>query len=163
MSDLLDAQMAHNEWATEQLLDACAALGDDQWHAKFEIGIGSLHDSFVHLIGAMWVWTDTLGQRTPRPWIDEAPRRSIEELRAMHRTAAADLASVARLGPMDQTLTRERQGKVTSYQRQVILGHVLTHAMHHRAQMLNMLRRLGVNPLPQSSMVEWSRAGCPAR
>jgi uncharacterized damage-inducible protein DinB len=163
MSDLLDAQMAHNEWATERLLDACSGLSREQFDCTFEIGIGSLHDSFVHIVGAMWVWTDTLGQRTPRPWIDEAPRRTVEELRAMHRAAAADLASVARLGPMEQELTRERQGQVNRYQRQVILGHVLTHAMHHRAQMINMLRRLGVSPLPQSSMVEWSRAGCPAR
>jgi uncharacterized damage-inducible protein DinB len=33
---------------------------------------------------------------------------------------------------------------------------VTTHAMHHRAQCLNMLRHLGVTPLPPSSVAEWT-------
>jgi uncharacterized damage-inducible protein DinB len=34
---------------------------------------------------------------------------------------------------------------------------VATHGVHHRAQCLNMLRHLGVKPLPLSSVAEWSR------
>lgn len=163
MHDPTDIQLTHNEWATERLLDACERLTPDQFHQAFDIGIGTLHATIVHMIGAMWVWTDTLGRRTPRPWIDEAPRRSVAELRELHRAAAADLASAARAGPMDEPLTRERLGQTYTYARAVIIAHVSTHGMHHRAQCLNMLRRLGVSPLPPSSVVEWSRAGCPAR
>ncbi|RMH26245.1 MAG: hypothetical protein D6693_07555 [Planctomycetota bacterium] len=36
-----------------------------------------------------------------------------------------------------------------------MVTHVCTHGMHHRAQCLNMLRRLGVETLPPSSVVEW--------
>ena len=39
--------------------------------------------------------------------------------------------------------------------RSAALLHVLTHGMHHRAQCLNMLRQLGVSPLPLSAVVEW--------
>jgi uncharacterized damage-inducible protein DinB len=35
----------------------------------------------------------------------------------------------------------------------------MTHGMHHRAQCLNMLRRLGVQPLPPSSVAEWTWLG----
>jgi uncharacterized damage-inducible protein DinB len=31
--------------------------------------------------------------------------------------------------------------------------------MHHRAQCLNMLRHLGVTPLPASSVTEWTWMG----
>ncbi len=62
---------------------------------------------------------------------------------------------------MGETFERTRQGVTTVYTRATILCHVHTHSMHHRAQCLNMLRHLGVNPLPQSSVVEWSRAGAP--
>jgi uncharacterized damage-inducible protein DinB len=31
--------------------------------------------------------------------------------------------------------------------------------MHHRAQCLNMLRKLGVTPLPKSSVAEWTLEG----
>ena len=39
-----------------------------------------------------------------------------------------------------------------------VITHIATHGTHHRAQCLNMLRRLGVHPLPQSSVAEWTRA-----
>jgi uncharacterized damage-inducible protein DinB len=35
--------------------------------------------------------------------------------------------------------------------------------MHHRAQCLNMLRHLGVTPLPPSSVTEWDLMGNSAR
>ncbi|MFZ4575743.1 MAG: DinB family protein [Phycisphaerales bacterium] len=153
--------LAHDRWATLNVLDACAALSDEQLQRRFEIGCGSLHDNVVHMIGAMRVWADVLGRRAPRPWIDEAPRRSVAELISMVKEAADDLAACARMGPMDEVLKRERQGVVHEYTRATVVTHVTTHGMHHRAQCINMLRHLGVKQLPQSSVVEWSRAGCP--
>ena len=40
-----------------------------------------------------------------------------------------------------------------------MITHIATHGMHHRAQCLNMLKHLGVNPLPKSSVAEWTLAG----
>ncbi|GJQ29538.1 MAG: hypothetical protein HBSAPP03_14220 [Phycisphaerae bacterium] len=156
-----DILLAHDRWATGQVLDACARLSVAQLHTRFEIGLGSLHDTLVHVIGAMRLWADVLGLRPPRPWIEQASRRSAAELRVLYDEAAADLAAVAFAGPMDQPLQRERQGVVSTYTRGAVLTHVTTHGMHHRAQCLNMLRHLGVSPLPPSSVVEWSRAGGP--
>jgi uncharacterized damage-inducible protein DinB len=44
-----------------------------------------------------------------------------------------------------------------------VITHVATHGMHHRAQCLNMLRQLGVTPLPKSSVVEWMVTADPNR
>ena len=49
-----------------------------------------------------------------------------------------------------------RDGRTADFTRGAILTHVTTHAMHHRAQCLNMLRHLGVTPLPPSSVTEWT-------
>jgi uncharacterized damage-inducible protein DinB len=35
--------------------------------------------------------------------------------------------------------------------------------MHHRAQCINMLRQLGVTPLPNSSVADWMRSADPKR
>jgi len=48
-------------------------------------------------------------------------------------------------------------GKQYAFTRGAILAHVTTHGMHHRAQCLNMLRHIGVSPLPLSSVLEWMR------
>ena len=159
--DPIHILLAHDHWATQSLLTACEGLSHDHLNQRFEIGCGSIHDNVVHMIGAMQIWSDTLAQRTPRPWIDEKPRRTVSELKSMVTQAAADLQACALTGPLDQLLTRERLGQVYTYSRATIITHVTTHGMHHRAQCLNMLRHLGISPLPQSSVVEWSRAGCP--
>jgi putative acetyltransferase len=42
------------------------------------------------------------------------------------------------------------------------IAHVVTHSMHHRAQLLQMLRRLGVNALPEGDVLSWEQhRGCP--
>jgi uncharacterized damage-inducible protein DinB len=150
---------AHDRWATRQLLDACEKLSSEQLHRTFEMGIGSLHDTLIHDAAAVRVWAETLLRAPATPWPSNDPR-PVSELRAMAESAF-DLLVKAAAGPMGEVFERTRQGVTTSYTRATILCHVHTHGMHHRAQCLNMLRHLGVSPLPQSSVVEWSRAGAP--
>jgi uncharacterized damage-inducible protein DinB len=164
-ADPIAVLLAHDRWASHRMLDACAPLTEEQLHRRFEIGCGSLHNNAAHIVMAMRVWTDTLGMRTPRPRLDETERRTVAELRSLLDEAATDLAACAVMGPPDQMLTRERNGQVYTFTRTVIIVHVTTHGMHHRAQSINMLRQLGVGgaSLPQSSTADWSRAGCPER
>jgi uncharacterized damage-inducible protein DinB len=54
---------------------------------------------------------------------------------------------------------RVRDGRTIELTRGAVLAQVVTHGMHHRAQCLNMLRQLGVTPLPASSVVEWAVMG----
>ncbi len=35
------------------------------------------------------------------------------------------------------------------------ITHILTHSMHHRAQVLYMLRRVGVVDLPEGDVLSW--------
>ena len=152
--DPMDILLAHNAWANQQMLNACAKLTEEQFHRRFEMGPGSLHDTVTHVIGAMRRWGDVLAVRADRPRI-EGTRRSVSELMAMHEEAAADLAETAKKYPQDQIITATRGTRTISGPRSAILAHVATHGMHHRAQCLNMLRHVGVSPLPPSSILEW--------
>jgi uncharacterized damage-inducible protein DinB len=51
--------------------------------------------------------------------------------------------------------TSEQGGNSYSFCRGGVITNVTTHGLHHHAQCLNMLRQLGVDPLPHSSVVEW--------
>jgi uncharacterized damage-inducible protein DinB len=156
-SDPLDILLQHDLWATEQILDACAKRSDEQFHQRFEIGRGSLHDTLTHMLAAMRTWTETLQGKEPGPRIDaDGKRRSSAELRSILESWARDFASEARRRPLDEIVTRVREGKMYEYTRGVVVMQVTTHGMHHRAQCLNMLRHLGVKPLPPSSVAEWS-------
>ena len=41
-SDPIEILLAHNQWATRQILEACAKLTPQQFHQRFEMGPGSL-------------------------------------------------------------------------------------------------------------------------
>lgn len=157
-SNPLAVLFTHDRWATHQLLAAMEKLPEESLHRTFPIGLGSLHDTIVHNVGAIQVWTDTIAKRTPRPWISDE-KRSVAELRRIFDLAMDDLIAVAHEGPMDEAFTRTNKAGVTfNLSRVEILTHVATHGVHHRAQALNMLRQLGVSPLPQSSVTQCSIA-----
>jgi len=159
-SDPLEILLAHDKWATRQILETCAKLTKEQFHQRFEIGPGSLHNAITHMLAAMRTWTQTLAGAEPGPRLDQDGReRSPAELLSLLEQFANDFTAEAHRLPLDGMVTRVREGKSFQFTRAVVLTHTTTHGMHHRAQCLNMLRQLGVKPLPPSSVVEWSRSG----
>jgi len=156
-SDPLTILLAHNEWATRQILEACAKLSDEQFHQRFDIGPGSLHNTTTHILGAMRTWTRTLATQDPGTRLDQdGQRRTPQDLLALLETCSAEFAAEAHRLPLDGLASRTRDGKTFQFTRGSILMQVVTHAMHHRAECLNMLRQLGVSPLPPSSVTEWT-------
>jgi uncharacterized damage-inducible protein DinB len=160
LHDPTDILLAHDRWATHNLLNACAPLTHDQFHTRFDIGLASLHDTARHILGAARGWTDMLNGdmrpgRTPRPRLETEGEKTVEQLIALHAGVADEFEAAARAGSPEDPITGERAGKSYTFPRAAILTHVTTHAMHHRAQCLNMLRRLGVEKLPPVSVMEW--------
>ncbi len=165
--DTLDILLAHDAWATRQVLDACEGLAGEAWNRRFDIGPGSLHDTLTHVVAAMFRWADRIDgpPRPMRPSIEDGSARTPADLRALLSRAAADLAAAAAnargrgLGTeVDVTLG----GTPYRFTLGAMLTHVTTHGMHHRAQCLNMLRRLGVpgvsDRLPDLDVLEWQLA-----
>ncbi len=155
-SDPLTILLKHDHWATNQILDACAKLAPEQFHKRFDMGPGSLHDTLTHMLAAQRAWADMLHHREMRPRL-EGTQQTVESLKPMFDESTADLTAAAR--SLDQTITRERGGKTYTFTRGAVLTHITTHGMHHRAQCLNMLRHVGVSPLPHSSVAEWTWLG----
>lgn len=166
--DPLDIMLAHNAWATREVLRACQRLADEAWHRRFEVGPGSLHDTLTHVVGAMLRWADRIdGPPTKvRPSIEDGTLRSPAELLSLLDTAEARLAASAGLArarglatEMDVTLG----GQAYRFTLGAMLVHVATHGMHHRAQCLNMLRHLGLpgvsDRLPDIDALDWQLAG----
>ncbi len=101
----------------------------------------------------------------------EVRERTVEELSTLLAEAEPDLLGAAHQyrGTLESTVSLEWPGengeiKVYTFTRAAILVHVTTHGFHHRAQCLNMLRRLGA-PVPgvavgspEPSAVDWQAA-----
>jgi len=158
-SDPTEILLAFDLWATREILDACSELTPAQLDQKFEIGPGSLRATLTHIIGAMRRWTDQLAGRELRDRIElDGQVRGPAELTSLLEEAAADFAAAVRAHPPSGIVSRTLHGKEYSFTRGAVFTHVMTHGVHHRAQCLNMLRHLGVAPLPPSSVTEWTFA-----
>lgn len=155
-TDPLAVMFAHDRWATNLLLDAAARLSDEPFHRRFDIGLGSLHHTLTHIIGVTRGWTAVLAADDGPSWLDPTTPRSVTTLRELHEAASDAFEREARSKPMDGTVTVVRAGAQRVFSRTVVTTHVLTHSMHHRAQALNILRQLGVDPLPMSAITQWS-------
>jgi len=163
-SEPLSIALEHNSWATREVLRACAALNDSQWHRRFEMGPGSLHDTLTHIVGAMFRWADRIDgpPRAVRPSIEDGSRRTPAELMTLLDSAAADLAGSAERAcsrGLETALDMTLGGQSYRFTLGAMLVHVTTHGMHHRAQCLNMLRQLAVpgvsDRLPEIDVLEW--------
>ncbi len=158
MTDPVRISLAHDAWATGGLLKACEGISTEDFHRRFEMGVGSLHDTVLHILGAMRTWEDTLRGTAPLRERLEGKVRTIGELWGLHGEVTGAFAGAALERPLEEEVRRERGRKVWVFTRAVVVMHVVSHGMHHRAQGLNMLRQVGVRELPRSSVVEWSWA-----
>ncbi|MDR7419797.1 MAG: DinB family protein [Armatimonadota bacterium] len=150
----------HNLWATRVLLDRCRLLTAEQFMQRHDIGPGSLHDTLRHIVGAMFRWADRLAGRTVRDSIERNPRpQTPDELLTLLDRAARELEEVVtridRESRHDEKMRTEFPGE--PFTRGTAVVHVVTHGVHHRAQALNMLRRLGVADLPELDAISWER------
>ncbi|MEE2895459.1 MAG: DinB family protein [Planctomycetota bacterium] len=149
------------DWANHRMFDACAGLTDEQLDHEFEMGLGTVRKTLMHDIGAMIGWTSVLEGREPEFSPDfggDAP--SVDRLREMHDQAMARFRAAGSEGYGD-VLAPAREGTTYRFSRGGIVVHVTTHSMHHRAQCLNMLRHLGVEEQPPSSVFQWMLAHPP--
>ncbi len=156
--DLLDRLLGHDAWTTRQLLLRSEGLTDGQLDRDFDIGLRTVRKTFLHILRNMEVWSDLMAGVPVRA---EEGDRSVAGMIARLDRAAADLAPVARavarrggwdekfVDPLDRPPTEKTFGGA--------IAHVLTHSMHHRAQALHMLRRLGVAGLPEGDVLSWEQ------
>jgi uncharacterized damage-inducible protein DinB len=152
---------AYGDWATGRMMAAAASLSGEQLDRPFEIGMGTLRATLRHIRDAeqWWLvnWT-----RGPEPFPAAQDRPAVEAIRAQFEETAARrnefLSSLSGVGALSRTITaRPRADMSLLFPLGVTMLQVCVHGTHHRAQALNMLRRLG-GPTPGLDYIGFARA-----
>jgi uncharacterized damage-inducible protein DinB len=158
---ILDRLLGHDAWTTRQLLLRCRELTDEQMDRPFAIGDRSLRQTFEHLIACMESHTDLLlERRTPEHAFSVRALRDDESLDGMLKRLAtiaqefgAFAVAVDHDGRADDLCTDEERDK--QWPLGSLIAHVLTHSMHHRAQILFILEELGVTDVIEGDALGW--------
>jgi len=151
----------YGDWATQQIFAAAAQLGDMQLDQPFEMGLGTLRKTLLHIRDAEQWWFDNW-TRGPESGFPNSPATTAlaaaQELFAetakrrrehMARLHDEDLQQVVSARPGGATVLACRMGES--------MLQLCCHGTHHRAQASNMLRQLGVTP-SALDVVVWLRA-----
>ena len=161
--DILDRLLGHDAWTTRELLVRCRGLAQGDLDREFDLGHRSLRGTFLHVVRNMEVWTDLIAGRPVRP--DEgggAGGRSVDGLLRRLDAVAPDLAAVAtglaRDGRLDELWLDRLDDPPTRKSYGGAIAHLLTHSMHHRAQLLCLMRLSGLGGLPEGDVLSWEAA-----
>lgn len=153
-------------WANRCVWDTAADVNDEQLDRSFELGEGSLRKTLAHIYGAERAWHE----RCAGPEAEALPRgretHSLAEIREatgrISRVRDDWLASFSN-ADLDREIAYDKDGHTYAHPLSDVLLHVCNHGMHHRAQALNMLRRMGKKvPVIDLLIMRMKEAGRPA-
>lgn len=155
MMDFLDRLLGHDEWTTRQLLGICERLSDEQLDREFDIGHRTLRGTLDHVIHNVEVWSALMaGEEFAR-----ATDRRVSGMISRLETGYARLRRVARdiadKNAWNETWIDRLDNPPREKSYGTSIAHIITHSMHHRAQMLYMLRLSGVRELPEGDVFSW--------
>jgi uncharacterized damage-inducible protein DinB len=158
--DLLDRLLEHDAWTTRRVLKLAAKLTVEQLDQEFDLGHRTVRETAQHMIGNIEVWTDLMAGRPIRQ--PPAAAGSIHELQRRFEAAYRDFARLARelrdrhqldemyVDVLDQPPQQKSYGGT--------ILHVITHDHMHRAEILHMLERLGIQGLIEGDVLSWEAA-----
>lgn len=158
----LNELFAHNYWARDRQLQACAALTDEQFLRPLESSFPSVRDTLVHLLAVEWLWLERWRGRSPRallppeefPTLAAVSERWLAVEQEMKRYLVA-LPEEALEQHMTCTSTR---GNTWTHALWRMMVHLLEHQTYHRGQVTALLRQLGVEP-PKVDFLDAQDAG----
>lgn len=141
---MLEAYDDYHAWAMGRLLRLCNGLTDQQLDAPREIGMGSLRATLFHILAAEQFWMKRWkGQPTGAFPLDPAGM----SLSALESGFAASAEDRRRFMELEAKTDYARKVRYThangvTYEQKIgdLLLHVCNHAVHHRAQALNILK-----------------------
>lgn len=149
------------DWARNVALDACARLTDEQLDRSFEMGIGSIRTAFSHTEDAERWWLKNWRGESPGAFPKPNKTDTIATIRSRFDETATGRNAFVALLKSDADLLRSVEAKPAPdrtivFPIGVTMLQLCTHGTHHRAQIFNMLKRVGAT-VPGSDLILMTR------
>lgn len=158
--DMLDRLLRHDAWTTRRLMELSMPLSDLQLDQQFPMGLGTLRRTFAHIVFNAEVWTELIAgadrissappATSPMTLLIERFDRASDMLYAVSR-------SLTDAGRLDETFVDHLADPPRRKSNGAGILHIATHGMHHRAQILYMLRQLQIADVPEGDALSWEK------
>jgi len=161
MKELLAQLAAYNLWADQRILDTINSLDEEKQHRTLASSFKSLYDTTFHIWNSSSVWWQRmkLQERIIAP--SESFKGNMQEL-SQHLLQQDQLwldwvnnATDAAIEHVFQYYNSKKEYfKQPVFQ---VMAHVFNHNTYHRGQLVTMLRQLGVEKIPDTDLIIFTR------
>jgi uncharacterized damage-inducible protein DinB len=161
MKEILEQYSSYNLWANQKLAELIQSLPEEVVTQSFLSSFPTIHSTLMHMWDAESIWWQRmkLQEVVIRPSDSFKGTTTDVSTSLLHQNKLWETwvknASIAALDHvfMYQTFSKE-QFKQPIFQ---MLLHVFNHGSYHRGQLVNMLRQAGIDKIPQTDFIVWSR------
>jgi uncharacterized damage-inducible protein DinB len=161
MKELLQQFSAYNVWANRLLIEVIDKLPAEKQTKTVESSFNSLQKTVVHMWDAESIWWQRLklSERIVRPsdsfngTFNEAAAGFLQQNKIWNEWVMNAQEHMLQHAFIYQNSKRE-QFKQPVYQ---MLLHMFNHNTYHRGQLVTILRQVGVEKVPATDFIVWSR------
>jgi uncharacterized damage-inducible protein DinB len=161
MKELLSQSAAYNAWANLKLLEVINSLPEEKQKAEVPSSFSSLYKTVLHMWDAESAWWQRMKMHERIIIPSENFKGSMKDVsngllaQSNQWKDWIDNASEMALEHVFQYYNTKREMfKQPVFQ---VILHVFNHDNYHRGQLVNMFRQLGVEKIPQTDFIVWSR------
>jgi len=161
MKELLLQYANYSVWANTAIFNLIASLPETTQKAEVRSSFPSLYGTVLHMLDAESIWWQRLKlqERILRPSDDfTGDFNGLSKILLQQGRAWSEWISAASL-PQIEHQFKYQNSKRESFKQPVyeMLLHLFNHNSYHRGQLVTMLRQLGIEKIPSTDFIEWSR------
>ena len=161
MKQLLQQYAAYNIWANKRILETAKLLGEEQINKEIVSSFPSVYKTVLHLLEVENVWWERLKlveHTTLSGWFtgnfDELSKKLLELSQQWHswiqQTNEVNISHV-----FAYQNSKKEHFKQPVYE---MLLHLFNHQTFHRGQLVTMFRQLGLDKIPSTDFIVYSRS-----
>jgi uncharacterized damage-inducible protein DinB len=161
MKELLQQYAAYTIWANEKMMAVIAALGEDRLHQPVESSFKSIYHTLLHMWDAESIWWQRMKlaeQITVPSTSFTGPLAELWQKLLQQSQLWKEWVDNATEAALQHEFiyqnTKKEQFKQPVWQ---MLLHIANHGTYHRGQLVTLLRQLGVQQLPATDFIVFSR------
>lgn len=161
MKELFVQYATYNTWANTQLLATINSLPEEQQQAEIKSSFSSLYKTVSHLLDAESIWWQRIKLQEKISVPSESFTGDMKELTNLllqqNRQWQEWVSRLNENGLQHEFIymnSKKERFKQPVYQ---MLLHLFNHGTYHRGQIVTMLRQVGVDKIPGTDFMAWSR------
>jgi uncharacterized damage-inducible protein DinB len=161
VKQILQEYASYNTWANQLIVDNILLLPEELTVKEVPSSFSTLHGTLVHMWNAESIWWQRMKMQemVTLPGLNfkgntpEVANAMLAQNK-LWESWVTNATQLALEHVFHYQNTKKEQFKQPIYQ---MLLHMFNHGTYHRGQLVTMLRQLGVQQLPSTDFIVWSR------